>query len=304
MVKLGAIAAPAKINLCLHVVGQRADGYHLLDSIVAPVGVQDELSLCIDESLSEDRLRVTGGTIDGPSQDNLVLKAIERFRTHLSAQGTVLPPISGRLTKTLPVAAGLGGGSSDAVAALRLVADWAEGNGTSISENELAAIALTLGADCPFFLHGITARMQGIGECLEPLPGWEALSVVLVNPGVPVSTPQIFKQLEDRHQPKLPNLPAATTLPADRMAWLNRNTRNDLQAPAIAVEHVIQDVLNAIAATQDCALARMSGSGATCFGVYADSTSAADAAAQVQAEHPDWWIIDTQTVSYIKEPAP
>ena len=266
--------APAKINLSLNVTGQRADGYHLLDSLVVFADVGDRLRV---RPAPEARLTVTGpmavGVPGGP--DNLVLRA--------AALMGITAEIS--LDKHLPAAAGIGGGSSDAAACLRALSEL---RGQPVPNDVLA-----LGADVPVCLLARAARMRGIGEDVVPVAGLPTLDAVLVNPGVPVSTPAIFRRLTQRENPampaQMPEWPDAAAL----IDWL-RAQRNDLQDAAITLEPVVADVLRAISATQHCALARMSGSGATCFGLYPDTAAATRAAQELSAAHPGWWVQATR----------
>ncbi len=269
--------AAAKVNLFLHVLGRRADGYHLLDSLVVFPAVGDLLSGEPAETLS---LTVEGPFASGLTNepDNLVLRAA---RALASAVG-VLP--RGRLTlsKNLPVASGIGGGSTDAAAALRLLCRlWEVAPATSV----LTGIAIQLGADVPVCLAAQASRMGGVGEQLTAAPEFPDCGIVLVNPGVHVATPEVFRARQGMFsaQAELP----ATWRDAAAMAADLVKTRNDLQPPAIGLQPVIGEVLAALATTPGCLLARMSGSGATCFGLYADAEAAKWAAAAVQ--RPGWW---------------
>lgn len=265
--------AAAKVNLCLHVTGQRRDGYHLLDSLVVFAGVGDRLTF----SLAED-LRLT---IGGPqaahlpaTDDNLILRAARAFGADHGAHI--------HLEKHLPIASGIGGGSADAAAALRgLSRLW----GLPLPLPKAAAV-LALGADVPVCLSGQPLRMQGVGEVLTPLAPLPPAYLVLVNPGVAVATPAVFRTLDSKTNPPLPAIPRFANLP-DFAAWLTAQ-RNDLERPAIAQAPVIADAKAALAAQQGCLLARMSGSGATCFGLFATAAQA-DAAAQA-VRHPGWWV--------------
>lgn len=266
--------APAKINLALHVTGQRNDGYHLIDSIVVFVGVGDRL---LARAAAITTLQIDGpmsaGVPTGP--DNLVLRAASLFD----------PPVAAalHLTKMLPAAAGIGGGSSDAAACLRLLADL---GGRTLPDPDAV---LRLGADLPACLAGHPLRMTGIGEHLTPLAPLPRLWAVLVNPGVAVDTGAVYRGLARRDgagvtvQP--PGGDAAATLD-----WL-RGLRNDLQSPALVRAPVIGDVLDALSACDGCALARMSGSGATCFGLFTDAETASGAADRIHAARPGWWCV-------------
>lgn len=274
--------ARAKVNLALHVTGRRADGYHLLDTLVAFPDIGDRLFAEAADDLS---LAVTGpfaGSLSADDDDNLVLQAARRLRERLAR------PIGARLTleKNLPVASGIGGGSADAAAVLRLLTRlWSVG----IAETDLAGIALSLGADVPMCLASRALAARGIGEDIALLPELPQVGIVLVNPGVEVATPAVFKALERRDNPPLPPLPDGFGDPAALCDWLAA-TRNDLEAPAVAIAPVIAEVLAALRACPGTLLARMSGSGATCFALH-DSVDAAKAAAgRLGDAHRAWWI--------------
>lgn len=259
--------AYAKVNLCLHVTGRRPDGYHLLDSLVTFADYGDELTAVPAETLS---LTIGGrfgaGLDDG--ETNLVVRAA---RLAGVAAHTI------RLEKRLPVAAGIGGGSADAAACLRMF----EAEGVD---------ALSLGADVPVCLRSTTVRMSGIGERLTPVPPLPPVWVVLANCGQPVATGAVFAALANRDNPPMTGLPKAWDNAADLFSYLRRQ-RNDLEGPAVRVCPDIGAVLAAIAATADCGLARMSGSGGTCFGLYATEKAAEQARADLTVAHPDWWVV-------------
>ncbi|MBL3573466.1 4-(cytidine 5'-diphospho)-2-C-methyl-D-erythritol kinase [Rhodovulum sulfidophilum] len=264
--------APAKINLTLHVTGQREDGYHLLDSLVVFADIGDRLTLDPAEDIS---LSVTGPRAEGVPVDgrNLVLKAAALFG---AGQGARV-----RLDKRLPAAAGIGGGSSDAAAALRgLAALW----GCDLPGAEAV---LSLGADVPVCLAPGPVRMRGVGEEILPAPALPEFGILLVNPGVEVPTPAVFRGLARKTNAPMPDLPGWGSA-AGLADWL-AGQRNDLEPPARAEAPVIGEVLAAIAATPGCLLARMSGSGATCFGIYADRAAAERAAVLLHETRPDWW---------------
>ena len=272
--------APAKINLALHVVGRRADGYHLLDSLVAFATSGDRITV---EPASEDAFTVSGPYAAGVPVDagNLVLRARDALRSRI---GSAAFPVRIHLEKNLPIASGIGGGSSDAAATLKaLSALWQ----AELPQADLAALGLSLGADVPMCLHAQPARITGIGETIAPIGTLPDLPAVLVNPGVAVSTPAIFKQLTTRDNPPLPPQPD-TVAPQAWLDWL-RATRNDLQPPAIAVAPVIAEVLRDLTNT-GASFARMSGSGATCFGLFATQAEADAAAAQLLLHHPQWYV--------------
>ena len=270
--------APAKINLALHVLGRRADGYHLLDSLVVFAGVGDALRAEPADTLA---LRVEGpfGAALAHAADNLVLRAARL----LAEAGGVAARARLTLDKRLPVASGIGGGSADAAAALRLLCRlWR----LDPPPAELAAIALRLGADVPVCLAGRPARMGGVGEVLAEVPALPECGLMLVNPGVAVETRAVFRARAAGFSAPLslpPAWPDAAAL-ADTLAACG----NDLEAPAIALAPVIADVLAALRAEKKCLLARMSGSGATCFALFPDPAGAEQAAAWLA--RPGWWV--------------
>ena len=275
--------APAKINLALHVTRRREDGYHDLESLVVFAAIGDELSAT---EAAGDSLRIVGpfaGALPaGPG--NLVLRAVAAFREHWP--DGVKPKLALQLTKNLPVAAGIGGGSADAAAALRLMASLAE---EPIPPAQLQELAARLGADVPACLVSSPLVMRGIGEQLSPLPHFPDCHIVLVNPLVPLSTPDVFRRLSAHDNYPLPELPEPLTRPAQLALWL-LETRNDLQPPATKLLPVIGEIVAALAATQGCILARMSGAGATCFGLFGSEGQAHQAAQVLRAAHPDHWV--------------
>ena len=264
--------APAKVNLALHVTGQRDDGYHLLDSMVVFADVGDVVTAELHH-LDDWQLTIDGPFADGLSADasNLVLKA---------ARLTDGPPARLTLTKNLPIASGLGGGSADAAATL-----WAL---HALDGRPIPDDILRLGADLPVCLAGQATRMRGIGEDLTGLPALPPAWLVLVNAGRHVATSDVYGALATKDNAPLPDPVDWTDAPA-LARWLMA-TRNDLEGPARAAEPAIGVTLARIAATENCLLARMSGSGATCFGIYASEPDARSAADAISARHPDWWV--------------
>ena len=266
--------APAKINLTLHVTGQRDDGYHLLDSLVVFADIGDQIHVSQAADLALD---VSGPMAQGVPTDrsNLVLKAAALLP---AGQGAHI-----HLHKTLPPASGIGGGSSDAAAALRALSSLWRVPMPGISE------ALALGADLPVCLQPGPQRMRGIGETISRVPNLPPCDIVLVNPRREVSTPAIFKSLKRRDNPAMPEVLPNWADAADLANWL-AGQRNDMQAAAIALEPSIADVLHSLTPT-GCLMARMSGSGATCFGLFPpDGQSAARAAKRISQAHPGWWV--------------
>ncbi len=269
-------AAPAKVNLTLHVTGRAPDGYHLLDSLVVFGPAADRLHAEPAETLT---LELTGPFAAGlaAEADNLVLRAARALAGWAGrVAGAALV-----LEKTLPVASGIGGGSADAAAALRLLARLWDLHPDPAT---LAALAAGLGADVPVCLASRPARMAGIGEVLSAAPTLPPCGLLLVNPGVAVATVDVFRARAGAFSPPavLPSgWPDAAAMARDLAAL-----SNDLEAPALAVCPAIAPVLAALRALPGCRLGRMSGSGATCFGLFDDAAAAEAAAARL----PDgWW---------------
>ena len=282
--------APAKINLALHVTGRRDDGYHLLDMLVVFARFGDTITVA---DAPEDRFTVSGPFAAAVPLDggNLVLKARDALRAH---SGCDLPPVAIHLEKSLPIASGIGGGSSDAAATLlALNALW----NLQLDIDTLAALGLTLGAELPKWLHGaahgtpLTAR--GIGEELAPVTGLPALPLLLVNDGTALATPDVFRALDKRDNPALMP-PDQSELSA--LGHYLSTTRNDLLSPALSLAPQIGDTL-ALLRGCDALYAQMSGSGATCFAIFADDASLQTAAARIRAQKPDWFVIATRTAA-------
>jgi 4-diphosphocytidyl-2-C-methyl-D-erythritol kinase len=276
-------AAPAKVNLALHVTGRRADGYHELESLVVFVDVADELEA---RPARKDRLTVGGpfAAAAGSGDSNLVMRAVRAFRERWP--GRLPDGLDIALTKNLPVAAGIGGGSADAAAMLRLLARLGEGN---FPVAELHAVALSLGADVPVCLMSQPCEVRGVGEILHPLRAFPAAHLVLVNPLVPVVTADVFRRLESRQNPPMPALPQPLTRPAQLGLWL-AETRNDLEPAAIALVPAIGTLLRDMAELDGCALSRMSGSGGTVFGLFGSAAQAHQAAHDLRAKYPSYWV--------------
>jgi 4-diphosphocytidyl-2-C-methyl-D-erythritol kinase len=278
------VFAPAKINLFLHIGSRRADGYHELESLVAFADVGDDL---VFENADATSLNLDGrfaAELAG-EQDNIILRA--------AAGAAMLAghdiPKRIALTKNLPVASGIGGGSADAAATLRaFLLEWPREN---VKLADFVELAKTLGADVPVCFFGHSAWMYGIGDGIErtDLP---ELHAVLVNPGVAVSTRDVFAGLRDKSGTDIIDWPQAFSDADTVIAFLNR-VRNDLEAPALAIAPQIADVLAALRAAPGVKLARMSGSGATCFGLFADEAVAQTAARAIAEAHADWWITAT-----------
>ena len=269
--------APAKVNLHLHVVGRRPDGYHLLDSLVVFAGVGDQLTVSAADGLS---LSVTGRFAAGlaADDDNLVLRAARL----LAARAGIRPAAKLVLEKNLPVASGIGGGSADAAAALRLLCRF-----WRLDPGMVRRLAGDLGADVPVCLAGTPALMAGIGELLMAAPRLPDVGIVLVNPGVAVATPAVFRARGGAFSAAAQFADGGWCDVGSFVAAL-RGVGNDLQAPAQALAPVVSDVLAAVSAASGCRLGRMSGSGATCFGLF-DTAGAARAAAGT-IDRDGWWV--------------
>ena len=277
--------APAKVNLTLHILGRRADGFHTLESLVAFSQGGDTLSLTEGEALS---LSIEGpsAAASGHIEDNLVLRATHHFAKRFPGARSG----AFHLVKRLPVAAGLGGGSSDAAAALRLLA---RANGVAGDHPLLFEAAKATGADVPVCLMRRARMMRGVGDELGPLIALPPLIGLLVNPGEPVETKAVFARM---------NIPPGSAtgfgghpdldpdMPVDALMTALRKGRNDMEAAACLIAPVIGDVLAVLAAAPGCRLARMSGSGATCFALFKDCRSAARAKKAILRAHPAWWV--------------
>lgn len=275
--------APAKVNLTLRVLRRRGDGYHEIESLVAFAGIADRLRLVVGASLAlEVHGPYAGAT--GPVEENLVLKAAQALAT------SVADLVVGRfvLEKHLPAAAGLGGGSADAAAALRLLARL---NKLASDDPRLVAAAKAVGADVPVCLDPRPRVMRGIGETLSPPLPLPPLPVVLVNPRVPVATREVFERF-DRMQAAPDPAPPLEHVPQGRaeLYALLRRYGNDLEAPAATLEPTIAAVLAALRHLEGVRIARMSGSGATCFGLFDSARAAAAAAGRLRETRPDWWV--------------
>ncbi|HUB94634.1 MAG TPA: 4-(cytidine 5'-diphospho)-2-C-methyl-D-erythritol kinase [Stellaceae bacterium] len=272
--------APAKLNLYLHVIGRRADNYHLIDSLVAFADIGDELDAAPAAGLSLDITGPFADALAGDSTENLVWRAATLLVGRLGRA----PDVALRLVKNLPVASGIGGGSSDAAATLRaLVRLWR----MPVGEELLNAIAAALGADVPACLAARSVWVGGVGEELEITPPLPPVFLVLANPGIALPTAAVFKRRVGSF-----SKPGRFVPPADAaaLARLLAERGNDLTDAAIGLVPEIGEVMRCLDATDGALLARMSGSGATCFALYADARQAEAAAVRLAADHPRWWV--------------
>ena len=286
--------APAKINLALHVTGRRPDGYHLLDMLVSFTRHGDRLFLRASErdefSLSGRFAPLLSG--EAEAGNNLVLKARDLLRQAASTAGFDTSPVHIHLEKNLPIASGIGGGSADAAAALRGLARlWS----LALPAGAIKAIALKLGADVPMCLVSRPLVARGIGEAIELLPAFPSFSMVLGNPLVGVSTPEVFRLLSRKDNPPLL---FSSRMPQGPDEWMEtiRSLRNDLEPPARAICGEISTLAGLIG-SQHAIVTRMSGSGATCFGIFESMEQAKAAAVSLHRQRPDWYFQATETIA-------
>ena len=271
--------APAKINLYLHIVGRRSDRYHLLDSWVAFADVGDELQVSPSSGLSLECTGEYASLI--PVKENSVLGAAQALAKHYGINDGA----HFTLHKHLPVAAGIGGGTADAAAALRLLVQLWQLKPTA---QEMKNIALSLGADVPACLRAESLFMNGIGEVITPAQVIDHWHGVLVNPRVALSTPAVFAVYDGHLSPAMPH---KATFPGQQEAFeYLKQAHNDLQVAATALVPEIQEVIDALAAQEGCAFSRMSGSGATCFALFDTEAHAQAAARRLASSQPSWWV--------------
>jgi 4-diphosphocytidyl-2-C-methyl-D-erythritol kinase len=273
--------ARAKINLYLHVLGRRADGYHLLDSLVVFAATGDEIAVAHSHALTLKIVGPFAGNL-AADDDNLVLRAARGLRDLVGfTAGAAIT-----LTKNLPVASGIGGGSADAAATLQALMElWT----IEPDRAALGKLALSLGADVPVCLASRPCVMGGIGEEITPVSALPPAHLLLVNPGIATPTPAVFRARQGAFSPA----GRWTEAPKDAkaLAAALKARGNDLTEAAIIVTPEIQDVLDAIAGTEHCLLARLSGSGATCFGIYASAEEAESARRAILTTNPAWWAV-------------
>ena len=287
--------AHGKINLALHVTGRREDGYHLLDSLVCFTQAGDALEIRAAPQLScQVELQINGPFADqlADCKDNIVMRAADALAQNLSRSGIECSPVSILLTKNLPVASGIGGGSADAAAVLMLLAQfWAKDHPV-----DLQTIALKLGADVPMCLDNVPKRVRGIGEQMTPFHLRCSLPILLVNPGIGVSTPQVFSKLANKCNSSLVMHGTEALTDSESVVKLLSLQRNDLQEKARALVPEISQALMQIGKQHGCLMARMSGSGATCFGIFDSEENNTNAMTQINERFADWWVRATNTI--------
>ncbi len=281
-----SVAARPKINLYLHGTGRREDGYHLLDSLVCFAGAGDRITATPDAGLSLTINGPFGAGLDAGG-GNLVMRAATALQGWALEAGYDASGAALVLEKNLPVASGIGGGSADAAAALNALCGlWR----VDIPRAELAVLALTLGADVPVCLDSRSRIMRGIGEVLDEAPAMPPAWTVLVNPMREVSTAAVFGALDMSAPSAPPALPPGFETAADLGAWLSSATRNDLEGPARVLAPEIDTVLRTLGGCAGAHIARMSGSGATCFALFDDQAGAEKAAHHLSAMNGAWWV--------------
>ena len=277
------MGAPAKINLYLNIIGQRVNDYHELDSLIAFAAHGDQIEV---KKCDHFKLEASGPFSETlpPINENLVIKAAKELARGTNYEGGACI----KLIKNLPVSSGVGGGSADAAATLKALNDLWE---TNLQNKDLMVMALRLGADVPACMLSKTARMSGIGDKLSKVSGLPNCGILLVNPGIPISTVNVFQLFEGdfSNQVKIPKIENSEAF----FDFLS-NQKNDLQDAAIKIAPIIKEVLNILTDDPNCRLARLSGSGGTCFGLYEDEATALFTAESMFGHFPDWWIQPTR----------
>ncbi len=285
---LGAVAihAPAKINLYLHVTGRRADGYHELDSLVGFTSHGDLIQVRQHEKLYFQINGPFGSSLQA-NDDNLIVRAAKALARETGHQGGAHIT----LKKNLPVSSGIGGGSADAAATLKaLNLLWK----TGLVDGDLATLGLKLGADIPVCILSKAARMSGVGESVSKVESLPPLGVLLINPGIPISTLKVFKMHRGSFSQRVELQPIEDT---EVLYEFLAHQRNDLQDLAIQIVPGIKEVLDILSAETGCRLVRLSGSGATCFGLFDNETLAKDAGRSISGNYPNWWVQPTHFIS-------
>lgn len=278
--------APAKVNLFLHVGGPDTEGYHPISSLMVFADVGDQVMIQPSDAPGFETTGPFGASIPA-GDDNLVLRAAKAFHAKL---GGPVPPYRLILDKRLPIAAGLGGGSSDAGAALKLLRDALA---PRFADDALEPLAASLGADGAACFRATALMAEGRGEALSPAPALPPLHAVLVNPGVPSPTGAVYRAYDAAVHPEgaaRPFVPSELETAEETAAWLGVATRNDLEAPAVSLQPLIGEALDVLRDQPESLLVRMSGSGATCFALCAGDIEAETLAERIEAVRPDWWV--------------
>jgi 4-diphosphocytidyl-2-C-methyl-D-erythritol kinase len=288
----GSELAFAKINLALHVIGRRTDGYHQIESLVVFADFADVVSATPSDD-GRMHLSVRGPfaaklTEGTPPPDNLAIRAAGEL---MRMAGKRAQPARLTLTKRIPIAAGLGGGSADAAATIRLLnREWSLG----LTEPELQQVSVRLGADVAMCLASRPLIARGIGEQITPVTGMPALPIVLAHPGVAVATRDVFSALPHGERSPMPAMPAKFGSLLEVIFWL-RQARNDLSEPAASVNKAAGSAAKALTRDPDCLFARMSGSGASAFGIFVTLDAAERAAARIREARPGWFVTAAMT---------
>ncbi|WP_299004246.1 4-(cytidine 5'-diphospho)-2-C-methyl-D-erythritol kinase [uncultured Caulobacter sp.] len=278
--------APAKVNLFLHIGGPDTEGYHPISSLMVFADVGDQVMIQPSDAPGFETTGPFGASIPA-GDDNLVLRAARAFHAKL---GGPVPPYRLILDKRLPIAAGLGGGSSDAGAALKLLRDALA---PRLADDALEPLAASLGADGAACFRATALMAEGRGEVLSPAPALPPLHAVLVNPGVPSPTGAVYRAYDAAVHPEgaaRPFVPSELETAEETAAWLGVATRNDLEAPAVSLQPLIGEALDVLRDQPESLLVRMSGSGATCFALCAGDIEAETLAERIEAVRPDWWV--------------
>ncbi|MBP9693706.1 MAG: 4-(cytidine 5'-diphospho)-2-C-methyl-D-erythritol kinase [Alphaproteobacteria bacterium] len=275
------LKSPAKINLYLHLFGKRMDGYHALETFFCPINFYDEIRLEQQDLREESQLLLADKVNPEPDfiENNIILKTIRAFDRAFGTKSSF--KIS--LKKNIPIQAGLGGGSSNAASMLLFLAEHHQ---KSDQKEKLIEIGASLGADVPGFLFNGPSIARGLGEKLEKAPTLPDYTILLVNPRIPISTPHLFRQLSypliDKNTPSL-------SLPTVNFDIICHELKNDLELKAIEICPPLSDLLDSIRKQQGCFLARLSGSGATCYGLFHTDKEAQKAEKAINEQHPTYW---------------
>ena len=282
------VKAPAKVNLYLHVTGLRDNGFHELDSLVVFAESHDLITFRPGAGITFSLSGPMSHILKKTNNDNIVLKAARALAKRVGTDR--VRGVEIQLEKFLPVAAGIGGGSADAAATLKGLSKFWE---VDIDKQEIMEIARSLGADVPVCFEGRSAFFSGIGENITPISNFPELSILLVNPGVEILTSRIFNERKGPYN----EMERLKKIPKEKKNFFLeiKKRRNDLEPVACSIAPIIKQVLESISSNFGCRIARMSGSGSTCFGLFDDITYARKAALEVKHANPDWWVVAGKT---------